>query len=215
MKKYFFIILFVGAVLITACTFNENNNNGKEENSSKDQTTVQITTEVMTAMSESEIQTAVQNTTEVTTEMGDSETIAIETNPFVDISSLKTMQDIRTFNMKQYENSGYIFFTANDKWYVVQSESDGVNIACIEEYQPFEVTVKDFGDLKEGMNVFQLVEKVGLPVGSATFGMTTMIFEAHDGSQVVVYFDVKDMTANYYVFIYVDKAITPIDNITE
>ena len=109
-----------------------------------------------------------------------------ETSPYVDISSLKSMSDVRALDIEQFDYCGYAFFAANGKWYV--AEEDVEDIFRIEEYTPFRVTSEAFGKITEGMDVYQMVEVAGLPKDSVTSGMTSMELYADDGTRARVYF---------------------------
>ena len=129
----------------------------------------------------------------------------IETFPTVDISSLKTKQDVYALDIEMFRSCGYAFFEANGKWYVIEQDHNSYvdDIFRIEEYTPFRVTLEDLAKVTEGMDVYEMVEVAGLPKSSSTFGMTTMNLYADDGTRACVYFwhhPVRDEDGNHLYY---------------
>lgn len=49
-----------------------------------------------------------------------------------------------------------------------------------------DVSAESFASIHEGMTLFEVVEKVGLPTGTATFGFASLVFAGDEGDYVIV-----------------------------
>lgn len=49
-----------------------------------------------------------------------------------------------------------------------------------------DVSAESFASINEGMTLFEVVEKVGLPTGTATFGFASLVFAGDEGDYVIV-----------------------------
>lgn len=76
--------------------------------------------------------------------------------------------------------------------YVVRFENEK-----IAEYQVFKSGAIDksadtFSSIPTGTSIFELVRLIGLPVGTGTFGMPSLLFESGNGDCYIVYLDTTD-----------------------
>ena len=97
-------------------------------------------------------------------------------------------------NMHILDYGGYIFYADKNGDNIVSKLGDDYNtFVKTEAYPDVEPTKDDFSSIKAGMSVFEVVQKLGLPVGSHTFGLSTLTFEAADGTQFLIVWS-ADMT---------------------
>ena len=98
------------------------------------------------------------------------------------------------FKLGRYE----FYVDENGKNAVSIYSNDGKTILTTETFDPVTPTPADFESLERGMGVFEVVSRVGLPVGTASFGLITLAFNASDGSRYVIYW-MPDMTVDSVV----------------
>lgn len=58
---------------------------------------------------------------------------------------------------------------------------------------------ESFKEIKKGMDLYDVIAKVGVPTGSATFGMLSTIFVSNDGTKYCVYWDVGQSYDSFIV----------------
>ena len=86
--------------------------------------------------------------------------------------------------------------------YLFCKDSDGRNMVAefgkesetIDKIEVFPGTQPDsvaFSAIQKGMNIFDVVERVGAPINSATFGLKTLDFESIDGDIYRIQFDTQ------------------------
>ncbi len=92
------------------------------------------------------------------------------------------------FRLGRYE----FYVDENGKNAVSIYSNDHKSILTTETFDPVTPTPVDFESLEKGMGLLEVVSRVGLPVGTATFGVITLVFNASDGSQFVIYW-IDDM----------------------
>ena len=110
-------------------------------------------------------------------------------------NELMTVQDIEELGINCFNYCGYLFFSYSGKNVVAQTDSDGKMLKKVESYDIVKPDTSDFDGLVEGMTVFEVVRRVGLPKGSYSSGMITLFFETHDGkSAYTVYLSNSDNT---------------------
>lgn len=90
---------------------------------------------------------------------------------------------------------GYYVFTKNAAGDAVigRFDPDTLKIAEITEYPAVTGDADAFASLTPGMTVYEVVRAVGLPLGSRTFGLSTLDFACSDGSEYRVQWN-EDMT---------------------
>lgn len=94
----------------------------------------------------------------------------------------KLVSEYPNMHIQQYR--GYVFYVDENGNNVVAELGDDYNTFVKTEKSPnVEPTIDDFSLIKAGMSVFEVVQKVGLPIGSHSFGLSTLIFEATDGTK--------------------------------
>lgn len=87
--------------------------------------------------------------------------------------------------------------------YSFYEEKDGDNVLVrfdlatntIDELRTYPANTIDnskenFSKIKEGMTVYEVVSLVGVPHRTNTSGMLTMVFDADDGTEYCIYFDI-------------------------
>lgn len=94
---------------------------------------------------------------------------------------------------ERFDYLGYTFYDNDRGDPVVVRDSEGVivQIQCYPK-QTIRATRAVAEKINTGMSVFDVVQRLGTPTGSATSGMITLGFQLEDGSRVVVYFDNQD-----------------------
>ena len=105
----------------------------------------------------------------------------VENNQDFSIKELTTVHDIEKLGINCFNYCGYLFFSYNGANVVAQTDADGKTLKKVEKYEMVTPDDAAFDNLEEGMTVFDLVEKVGLPKGSYTSGMISLFFETNDG----------------------------------
>ena len=90
---------------------------------------------------------------------------------------------------------GYYVFTKNAAGDAVigRFDPDTLKIAKITEYPAVTGDAEAFASITPGMTVYDVVRAVGLPLGSRTFGLSTLDFACSDGSEYRVQWN-EDMT---------------------
>ena len=90
---------------------------------------------------------------------------------------------------------GYYVFTKSAAGDAVigRFDPDTLKIAEITEYPAVTGDADAFASLTPGMTVYEVVRTVGLPLGSRTFGLSTLDFACSDGSEYRVQWN-EDMT---------------------
>ena len=53
-------------------------------------------------------------------------------------------------------------------------------------------STKSFESIREGMTIWEVIEKVGLPYGTETFGMISLAFKANNGDCYSIYWNTSD-----------------------
>ena len=72
---------------------------------------------------------------------------------------------------------------------IVKFDNECLNVECIEKYTHKAVSSEEFSKISNGMTIYEVVETIGLPYGSFTFGMLTLNFASSDGMALMVYFE--------------------------
>ncbi len=109
--------------------------------------------------------------------------------------------------LKDRENIGYerfIFFkNSNEENKVVEFDMESLCVKNVQSCPKQTVTKEKFFTIKEGMTPFEVVQMIGLPVGSTTSGMRSLDFDNNDGFRGRVYWNtdmtvqsVKELTEN-------------------
>ena len=94
---------------------------------------------------------------------------------------------------QQYFN--YLFCETSDgKNMVAEFGRESQIIEKIEVFPAVQPESEAFSAIQEGMNLFDVVEKVGIPTDSVTFGLATLNFESADGSVFCITFDYSQMS---------------------
>ena len=85
-----------------------------------------------------------------------------------------------------------------ENYFAAEFSNESFEISRIESFsnRDGKPTKRDFENIIEGMDIFQVVEILGNPLGSTTSGLSTLDFEADDG---MVYRIHLDATAGYKV----------------
>jgi len=76
------------------------------------------------------------------------------------------------------ELCSYVFIKDGNNNVVVKFDADSEKVETIRFFTKKSVSSEDFSTITSGMNMFEVVEKVGLPFRSITFGLTTLDFLA-------------------------------------
>ena len=98
---------------------------------------------------------------------------------------LSTKKDM---NFLEYRN--YVFYVGSyEKNIVVEFGRESNLVEKIEAFPKVRATEEDFYSIKAGMTVFDVVEKVGIPSNSVSFGLSTLDFECIDGLKFRVLWD--------------------------
>ena len=88
----------------------------------------------------------------------------------------------------------YAFYVdGNGKNVVLKYGEDLETVIASERYNIVNPSLNDFESLEKGMDVFEVVRRVGIPKGTASFGMITLVFDASDGTEFIIYWN-PDMT---------------------
>ena len=94
---------------------------------------------------------------------------------------------------QQYFN--YLFCETSDgKNMVAEFGRESQIIEKIEVFPAVQPESEAFSAIQEGMNLFDVVEKVGIPTDSVTFGLATLNFDSADGSVFCITFDYSQMS---------------------
>ena len=69
-------------------------------------------------------------------------------------------------------------------------QTEGTYTTVVECYSysknKFDTSVASFEQIVPGMTIFEVVEKVGIPMDAGTFGLATLVFQGDDGEYVIV-----------------------------
>ena len=99
----------------------------------------------------------------------------------------------------QYAN--FVFIKATDKKNVVaELDSEHKNVVDIRAYRSVSPSHEDFEEITDGMSVFDVVERVGIPFGSFTSGVDSLSFKASDGSVYMVVWDMNMKVSEVSLF---------------
>lgn len=83
---------------------------------------------------------------------------------------------------------GYLFYVdKNGNNVVVELDGKSKEIKNVKAFYQVKPDEKAFSEITEGMNIYEVVEKVGIPFRSVTFGALTSDFKAEDGSVFRIY----------------------------
>ena len=94
-------------------------------------------------------------------------------------SDFKTVEDIEEVAPECFRYLSYVFYTHDEMWYVSRLSDDYKTVSETVSFGKKSTTVYDVLDLKTntGTDVYDVVEELGLPIGSRTFGMASMVFK--------------------------------------
>lgn len=87
----------------------------------------------------------------------------------------------------------YLSFSFYENWFgtpvVVRFDDEGKEIEDVEilSKRDIDKSAKSFAEIQKGMDLYDVVAKVGTPTKSVTFGMISTIFEANDGTEYCIY----------------------------
>ena len=96
-----------------------------------------------------------------------------------------TLRDFSTF-----EYIGYLFYRDTEGQNVVaRFDQDMKRIEEIKMFDPVSIDAQAFETLRVGMTIYEVVERIGLPTGSYTFGIASLNFESKDGTVAWVQLD--------------------------
>jgi len=85
---------------------------------------------------------------------------------------------------------GYIFYVdADQNNIVVKLDADGQTIEKFEIFPAIQPNAEAFFAIRKGMNVFEVVEAVGVPFQSVTHGISSSDFKGTDGTIFRVQWD--------------------------
>ncbi len=100
---------------------------------------------------------------------------------------LKASQESKT---EKFQYSGYEFYrSVDDKNVIAEFCSECYKeYKSIREYDVGEVTKESFAQVQEGMNVYEVVELVGVPYASYTSGFQSMVFKTDANEEYTIYF---------------------------
>ena len=159
-----------------------------------------IETETDTTM-ESEMTTEIHPNTETETDTNteteyESETqcqTESETEKW-DISDLNTLERISSADRNCIVHKGYVFFSYDGQRCVGELDGISKNVVNLRTFEEKSVNLYDFLNLKEnpGLNVYEVVERIGLPDRAFTVGHEYFNFILDDGSEVTVIFKQKE-----------------------
>ena len=83
----------------------------------------------------------------------------------------------------------YLFCNDSGRNMVAEFGKESETIEKIEVFPDTQPAPAAFEAIQEGMNIFDVVERVGVPINSATFGLKTLDFESIDGDIYRIQFD--------------------------
>lgn len=93
-------------------------------------------------------------------------------------------------DMKYLIHRNYMFYVDSDgKNIVVEFGNETYLVEKIEDFQTVAAEQDSFSSITEGMTVFDVVEKVGLPLRCTTSGLSTLDFQSMDGSMFRILWD--------------------------
>ena len=81
----------------------------------------------------------------------------------------------------------YFYKDAEGNSVVVETCSEHHEVMKIQSYPDPYFTKEDFDKLEDGMNVYEVVELVGVPTDSFTSGMSSTVFPIENGDSLLVY----------------------------
>ena len=164
MSKRILIIILIFMLLLVSC------DSSADKNETSNQVLENVTSENQTITDE--------ETTEGSSEAYDR---------FANINKIEELEEIDD-SITTVEYYGYYFYGVNGKWYTALTDNeDKSTVKEMKVVPSFVVTVEDLKNIKIDMDVYQLVETVGLFSSSESKGNLTLIFDADDGSYAVVY----------------------------
>ena len=124
---------------------------------------------------------------------------------FTSCSARISIEDIDKYKGASYEELSELFF-GNEHFehgeFVFIKDRRGTNVVAelkigsnevvdIRAYPPVSPSHEDFEKITDGMSVFDVVERVGIPFGSFTSGVDSLSFKASDGSVYMVVWDMN------------------------
>ena len=124
-------------------------------------------------------------------EKNKSEQAEIVSGISVGMTSAEVREGLKSRNIEYFEYSPCFFFEDEEGMNVVVRTSVSAD-SLVKEVKRFKKTIgnsDDFGQIKEGMTIFEVVEFVGIPIESTTSGMSSVDFLSSDGSRYRVYVD--------------------------
>lgn len=89
---------------------------------------------------------------------------------------------------------GYVFYVDSNGDNAVAEFGKSNSIETIKSFPKVKPSRKDFLEISNGMTVYEVVERVGIPFRTATFGVSSLDFKARDGSIFRVCWSGLDMT---------------------
>ncbi len=91
---------------------------------------------------------------------------------------------------ESFQYANFVFIKATDKKNVVaELDSEHKNAVDIHAYRSVSPSHEAFEEITVGMSVFDVVERVGIPFGSFTHGISSLDFKASDGSVYRIIWD--------------------------
>ena len=125
-----------------------------------------------------------------------------------EISDIKTIDEIKVVDPSCFQYLSYVFYKQYGDWCVARVADDHKTVVKIKTFKAKEVTVSDMLKIKTdcSMDIYEVVEMLGLPIDSRTSGMVSMVFSADCGAETTIYFSldntnpIKPMKASGIVF---------------
>ena len=112
---------------------------------------------------------------------------------YIGMTEEKARENIKSRNVEYFDYGSLMFFENEEgKNTVIHTSPDASGVFLLYEIGTFDKVVADqsaFEKIERGMSVLDVVELVGLPIGSTTFGMSSLDFECSNGTVYRIYIE--------------------------